>query len=35
MAKVGNASANITAIEEKRRMASPFLKVREEGINVD
>jgi hypothetical protein len=35
MAKVGNASANIAAIEEKRRMASPFLSIREEGINID
>jgi hypothetical protein len=35
MAKVGNASANIAAIEEKRRMAFPFLSVREEGIDVD
>jgi hypothetical protein len=35
MAKVGNASTNIAVIEEKRRMASPLLSVREEGINVD
>jgi len=35
MAKVGNVSANIAAIEEKRRMASPLLSVREEGIAID